>query len=253
MSSTIVMALAKRSIVSIGRMPAAFVPSVIMPIVFVIVFSGAFSAITNLPNFDTDNILNWYAPMTILQGSAFAGLGTAFGTARDLEDGFFDRLLLAPTSRLSIMGGALVASVLRSFLPFALVLIVSIIGGATVPGGVAGVLCLLVASSAIAFLAGAWGLGLVYRVKSMSAGPLIQVGIFLTLFLSTAQVPLDVMSGWLHAVARWNPMTPVLQLARAGFIGSVEWGEVWPGIIALVAGSAGLVWFAYRGMRRLTP
>ena len=151
------------------------------------------------------------------------------------------------------MGGALLASVLRSFLPFVLVLIVSLVGGATVPGGIAGVLCLLVASSAIAFLAGAWGLGLVYRVKSMSAGPLIQVGIFLTLFLSTAQVPLDVMSGWLHAVARWNPMTPVLQLARAGFIGSVEWGEVWPGIIALVAGGAGLVWFAYRGMRRLTP
>jgi ABC-2 type transport system permease protein len=247
------MALAKRSIVGIGRMPAAFVPSVIMPIVFVIVFSGAFSAITNLPGFDTDNILNWYAPMTILQGSAFAGLGTAFGTARDLEDGFFDRLLLAPTSRWSILVGSLVASVLRSLLPFCLVLIVAVVGGATVPGGVAGVLCLLVASSAIAFLAGAWGLGLVYRVKSMSAGPLIQVGIFLTLFLSTAQVPLDVMSGWLHAVARFNPMTPVLQLARAGFIGSVEWGEVWPGTIALVAGGAGLVWFAYRGMRRLTP
>ena len=98
MNGQIVLALAWRSIVNVGRMPSAFVPSVVMPIVFVVVFSGAFSAITNLPNFDTDNILNWYAPMTILQGSAFAGLGTAFGTARDLEDGFFDRLLLAPTS-----------------------------------------------------------------------------------------------------------------------------------------------------------
>jgi ABC-2 type transport system permease protein len=253
MNGQIVLALARRSIIGIGRMPAAFVPSVIMPIVFVIVFSGAFSAITNLPNFDTDNILNWYAPMTILQGSAFAGLGTAFGTARDLEDGFFDRLLLAPTSRFSIMGGALLASMLRSLLPFVLVLLVAVIGGASIPGGALGVLCLLLASTSIAFLAGAWGLGLVYRVKSMSAGPLIQVGIFLTLFLSTAQVPLDVMQGWLHAVARVNPMTPVLQLARAGFIGTVEWGEVWPGLIALAAAAAGLVWFAYRGMRRLTP
>ena len=253
MSVQIVGALAWRSIVSVGRMPSAFIPSVLMPIVFVIVFSGAFSAITNLPNFDTDNILNWYAPMTILQGSAFAGLGTAFGTARDLEDGFFDRLLLAPTSRWSIIGGALVASMLRSLLPFALVLLVAVIGGATVPGGVLGVACLLAASTLIAFLAGAWGLGLVYRIKSMSAGPLIQIGIFLTLFLSTAQVPLDVMGGWLHAVARFNPMTPVLQLARAGFIGTVEWGEVWPGVIALGAAAVGLVLFAYRGMRRLTP
>jgi ABC-2 type transport system permease protein len=253
MSAPIVWALARRSIIGIGRVPSAFIPSVIMPIAFVILFSGAFSAITQLPSFDTDNILSWYAPMTILQGSAFAGLGTAFSTARDLEEGFFDRLLLAPTSRLSVMGGALLASMLRSLLPFVLVLIVAFVGGAELPGGALGLLCLLFASTAIAFLAGAWGLGLVYRVKSMSAGPLIQVGIFMALFLSTAQVPLDVMQGWLHGVARVNPMTPVLQLARAGFIGTVAWGEVWPGVVALVAVGAGLVWFAYRGIVRLTP
>jgi ABC-2 type transport system permease protein len=242
-----------RSLLNIRRMPSAFIPSIVMPVFFVIAFSGAFSAITNIPGFATDNILNWYVPMAVLQGAAFAGLGTGFATARDLEGGFFDRLLLAPTPRATIMIGALAASVVRAFFVTVLVIMVGFAGGATVPGGPAAVVMLLLAASGVAFVAGAWGLGLVYRIKSQSAGPLIQVGIFITLFLSTAQVPLAVMQGWLHAVARVNPMTNILALARQGYLGDVSWGQTWPGLVALAAAGVVLIAFAVRGLKRLVP
>ena len=92
----VALALARRSLVTILRIPAAVVPLIVMPMFFVIAFSGSFSSLADLPSFPTDNVLNWFVPFAILQGAAFAGFGTGFSTVRDIETGFYDRLLLAP-------------------------------------------------------------------------------------------------------------------------------------------------------------
>ena len=68
-----------------------------------------------------------------------------------------------------------------------------------------------------------------------------------------AHVPLEVMEGWLHAVARLNPMTYVLELAREGFLGDVTWADTWPGALALAGFIFVLGAFAFRGLQRLTP
>jgi ABC-2 type transport system permease protein len=245
--------LAGRNLIGMRRLPATFVPALIMPVFFVVSFSGQYDGITRIPGFETDNILSWYTPMATLMGASFGGLGTAFSAARDLETGFFDRLLLSPAPRLALMAGSIVAGVFRAVLTFVIVFAVGMIGGADVPGGVPGVASLLVAVIGVSATATMWGLGLVYRIKSMNAGPLVQVGIFLVLFLSTAQAPLDVIVGWLHAVAAVNPTTHVLELARQGFLGEVAWSTTWPGLLAIAGFMAVTALFALRGMRRLTP
>lgn len=247
----VVGALVSRSMLSLRRMPVTFVPTIVMPVFFTIVFSGAFSAITRLPGFATDNILSWYMPMAVIQGAAFSGITTGFGVARDMETGFFDRLLLAPVPRLTLTVGALVAGLVRATITTTVVLIVGLVGGAAVPGGVTGLLMLYVAALGVSVVAGLWGLGLVYRAGSTTIGPVIQVGIFTSIFLSTAQVPLSAMEGtWLHPVARLNPMTQVLDLARSGFLGGVGAGEVWPGLAALAGAAVVLGVFATRGLAR---
>ncbi len=75
---------------------------------------GSFSRLSALPSFPTDNVLNWIVPFAILQGSAFAGFGTGFSTVRDIETGFYDRLLLAPGSRLGLLVGPVLASIVRA-------------------------------------------------------------------------------------------------------------------------------------------
>jgi hypothetical protein len=54
-------------------------------------------------------------------------------------------------------------------------------------------------------------------------------------------------------VARFNPMTNILALARQGFIGDVTWGQTWPGLIALAGSILVLTLFAVRGLRSITP
>jgi len=259
-ASSVMAQLVVRNLRGIMRMPSAFVPTLVMPIFFVITFAGAFGFAGRA--FGNGNALSWYAPMAIIQGAAFSGMTIGLSTARDFETGFFDRFLLAPISRLTLLGGALGAALLRSLVTTTVVLVVAAIGGVAVPGGLLGIAVLYLSALGIGVVGALWGLGLVYRAQSTSVAPVIQMGILMTIFLSTAQVPISAMSGWLPDVARINPMTNVLRMARSGFVPDqldppagfgVSWAEMWPGLLALGGGTLVLGLFALRGMRRLTP
>ena len=252
-SAAVTWGIAKRSLMLIPRMPSTFFPSLIMPLFLTISFAGAFSGIVDLPGFPADSALNWFIPMTTLQGSAFAGVTTGMGLARDLESGFYDRILASPASRVSLLGGPLLASTLRALFPLGLLLVVTLASGTDVPGGLVGIMTLMVAACAIGLGAGAWSVGVALRFKTMQAVPLIQSGMFLGFFLSTAQMPIELLTGWLHQVARFNPMTNVLALARQGYLGDVTWADSWPGLVSLASMITFLLIFAHRGMRRVIP
>ena len=79
------------------------------------------------------------------------------------------------------------------------------------------------------------------RFRSVQAGPLMQTPVFMALFLAPVYVPLDLLSGWIHAVARLNPLTFILEAGR-GFIQ----GE--PTQVALAFGLAAAL---LRRLRRL--
>lgn len=259
-TGAIIRQMVARNLRGIRRQPATFVPTLVMPIFFVITFAGAFGFAGRA--FGNGNALSWFAPMAIIQGASFAGMTMGLSTARDFETGFFDRFLLAPMGRVTLLASALAASFVRAMITTTAVLLAAVIGGVAIPGGSLGIAALYLSSIGVALAAALWALGLVYRVQSTNVGPVIQVGIFVTIFLSTAQVPISAMSGWLPAVARVNPMTNILRMARAGFVPDqlvppagfgVGWSEMWPGLLALSGMIALLGVFALRGMRRLTP
>ncbi len=183
----------------ISARPTLIMPVLLMPLIFVISFTGAFGSLTRVEGYGTDNVYNWMAVYAALQGAVFAGVGGAASTAEDIENGFFDRLLLTPGSRLPILVGTMGYSALRSMIP----------------------------------TTGLIGLAVVYRFRTMRSMLLIQVVGFSSMFLSTGQVPIHFMDGWLHAVARVNPITNVLRFARQGFLGDVAWSTTWPGLLAL--------------------
>jgi ABC-type multidrug transport system permease subunit len=224
-----------------------------MPVFFVVAFAGSFASLSDLPSFPTDNVLDWFVPFAILQGSAFAGFGTGFSTVRDIEDGFYDRLLLAPGSRLGILVGPILAGIVRCTITLTIVLAFGMALGARLTGGLLGLLALWVASVGVATVATGWALGLVYRVPDQRAGPILQIGIFFTMFLSTGNVPIADQIGWTKPIARINPLTPILELARSGFLGQVTWADAWPGLLAIVGSTIALWVFAATGVKRLIP
>ncbi len=239
--------IVKRSMIRVRRMPSAFIPSLVMPVFQLIAFSGAFGfAVTRL---GIRNALDWYVPLNAIQGASFGALGVSFALINDMQTGFFDRLRMAPTRRWVMVASPMAAAIVRSSIPVVIVILVGFLGGMNVPGGPMAIVCVIIASFAIGLSAAGFALGLTFRMRNMGAATLTQFAIFFTIFLSTSQVPLAAMAGWLRSVARINPMTNVLRFARQGFLGDVTWENSWGGLIAMAAMLVLAVMFATTGIR----
>ncbi len=229
--------LSHRALLRTVRLPQIIIPVLVMPVFFVIAFTGSFEGVTGVQGFPTDNFVNWIAAYAMVQGSAFAGVGAAGSMAQDLDSGFIDRLMSSPIRRLAILIGPLVHTALRALIPVSVVLAIATVNGLDYPGGVAGVAMAFVGGVGAAITIGCIGLGLVLRIGNIRAMAIVQIIAFAFLFPSIGQVPISLMSGWLQDVARVNPATNVLRMTRQGFIGDVTWADTWPGLLVIVAGT----------------
>ena len=245
-------ALMRRNIMALIRLPSALVPSLIFPIFGTIAFSSVYGAAIRqyFPHVPT---LNWYVPLNVLQGVAFGSVFVAFGSIRDFVSGVFDRLLLAPIARRALLFSSIATGVVRSLLPFVIVVIIGWLGGMSLPGGAMALVMLFVTTMCTALIGVCWGLGIAYRFKSFASGGIMQIGIFVLVFLSESQVPARGLSGWLRFAAKINPATRLLRMGRQGFLGPVTWGETWPGLLAFAGLFAVVFVFAARGLKKLVP
>jgi ABC-type multidrug transport system permease subunit len=188
--------------------------------------SGQFGRLTGLAGFPTGSYMSWIVPLSCLQGAGFAGAAAGANLARDIEQGWFDRLLVAPVARPLLVARPILGAVTRSMVPATVVLLVGLGLGAELTGGVAGLAALYVAATGFCAVAGLWGVFMALTFRTQQAGPLMQQGVFLAVFLSTAYTPQALLQGWLAGAARYNPVTYVLQLGRQATVSGIE--PSWP-------------------------
>ena len=74
-----------------------------------------------------------------------------------------------------------------------------------------------------------------------------------SMFPSIGQVPMGLLDGWMHAVARVNPVTNLLRMTRQGFLGDVTWEQTWPGLLVLVIGFTVFMGLASAELRKSVP
>lgn len=251
----VALVLWRRSLNEVLRVRGALLPATIAPVVFLLGMSGQFGRLSGLAGFPTDSYLSWIVPLSCLQGAGFAGAATGANLARDIEQGLFDRLLVAPVARPVLVAGPILGGVTRSLVPTTAVLVVGLALGAELPGGILGLVALYAAATGFCAVAGLWGVFMALSFRTQQAGPLMQQGVFLAVFLSTAYTPQALLRGWLSRVADLNPLTYVLELARQATVSGIgpSLGHTLPGLVALIAMAAlfgGLVMLGLRRMGR---
>jgi ABC-type multidrug transport system permease subunit len=253
MNAAIALTLWRRSLNEVLRVRGALLPATVAPVVFMLGLSGQFGRLTGLDGFPTDSYLSWIVPLSCLQGAGFAGAATGSNLARDIEQGWFDRLLVAPVPRPLLVIGPILGAVTRSLVPATVVLLVGLAIGAELTGGVVGVLLLYVAAASFCAIAALWGIFMAVMFRTQQAGPLMQQGVFLAVFLSTAYTPEVLLRGWLAAVAEYNPVTYVLEMARQATVVGIEpsLAHTLPGIAALMGLALFLGLLAVGGLRRM--
>ncbi len=218
MSRKIALAVAWRSIHNFFTNPAFFVPAIIFPLFFFTAFAGGLSAIAEVPGFDfPSGYTAFQFVFVLIQSAAFGGVFTGFGIARDFETGFARRYLLAATDRRAIVVGYMLAALVRALATWTILTVVALIAGMEVGGSGVDIFGLYALAVLVNLAATLWAAGVAMRVRSIQGGPLMQFPAFLILFLAPVYVPLELLSGWIHAVASVNPVTALLEAGR-GFI-----------------------------------
>jgi len=209
-------AVAGRQVYKYFTNPAFLAPA-FFPIFFFVAFAGGLTRVGDVPGFDyAAGYIAFQYVWALLQAVAMGGAFTGFSIAGDFENGFAKRLMLAASNRSGIIFGYTIASLVRVTTTGTLVTVIALIAGIPIQGrfDLFGLIGLAVLVNVAATL---FGSGVAMLMRTQQAGPVIRTPIFLVLFLAPVFVPLNLLQGWLEAIARLNPFTTILDASR-GFL-----------------------------------
>ena len=172
----------------------------------------------------------------MLQAIAGASGAAGFGTVTDIERGYFDKLLLTPTPRISLVLGRLAADGVRTMALTLLIVVVGLIFGSGMKSGPLGVVVLVAMGGAFGLSYSGIGMALALKTGSAQAAQLGFLVFFPLVFLSPAFAPKEVFAPWLQFLATINPVTYIVE----GMRDLVSSGWDLQSLAACIAAIAGL-------------
>ena len=244
---SVALAVAWRVLHNVFTTPSLLLPGLIFPLFFFTAFAGGLSRVDNIPGFDfPPGYTAFQFVFVLLQSAAFGGVFTGFGVARDFEYGFARRLLIAAPKRSGIIAGYAIAALVRWMVTAAILTVVALVAQMEVGGSGIDMVALYLLALVVSLVGTLWATGVAMRLRTIQAGPVMQLPVFLALFFAPVYVPLDLLSGWLEAVASVNPVTHLLEAGRSLIAGSPTDVALAFGIALVMA--ALLAWWAKRGL-----
>jgi ABC-type multidrug transport system permease subunit len=241
--------LAWRLLHSLVTNPLLFLPPLLMPIFFFTAFAGGLSAVSNVPGFDyPPGYTSFIFAFVLCQSAAFGGVFSGFSIAADFQFGFGRRLLLATPNRSALILGYGVVALIRTMITLTAVTLIGLAVGMNIDGGGLDVFGMYGLAAILNVTGLLFSAGVALRFRSLQATPLMQVPVFLFLFLAPVYVPRDLLGGWVHAVAPFNPATHLMETLRDLIAGTGSDYVATLGIIAALL--AATFAFAITGLRR---
>ena len=206
--------LMARALRESARQPGVEVQNLFIPIFFLFVTVGAIGEVS-ASAFGVDNYKGFQLPVAILQGAAgAAGMG-GFGMVMDIDRGYFDKLMLTPAPRLSLVFGRMAADGVRVTALSAVILVVGLIIGSGMESGPLGAVVFVLIAGLFGLAYSGIGMSIALRTGSVQAAQAGFLIFFPLLFLSPAFAPKEVFSGWLEVLATLNPVTYILEGLRS--------------------------------------
>ena len=214
---TEIVLLGRRAVREVARYPEATIPTLFIPLFFLAVNIGQVSK--TFPSSSTaflhgQNYAAFQLPVSLMFAVATATSGLALVTEIDL--GYFDKLLVAPIRRSSLIFGRLTADLVHhargreqrveaGFLGAVLVVLLSALFGVAYAG-----FAILVA----------------LRTRNVQATQSSFILFFPLLFLTPNFVPFDRLSGAMETLARINPVSYVIVGIRSLVIDGWDAGKI---------------------------
>jgi ABC-2 type transport system permease protein len=192
----------------------------VQPLLWLFVFGTAMSRLRSIPTPGGVDYRAYLTPGVMAQAAMFVAIFFGLAVIWERDVGQLQRLLATPLPRTALVLGKAAGAATRAVIQAILLLIVVAIAGIDLDWSVwripAALVLLAVGTGAFACLSMSIASMVKQRERFIGIGQLILMPLF---FASSALYPLSVMPGWLHVVARVNPLTYEVEGLRGLLLG----------------------------------
>jgi ABC-2 type transport system permease protein len=209
------MAVTRRNLIKIKRVPDLLVFSTLSPIMFVLLFAYVFGSAINVPGVSYREYL---MAGIFTQTALFGATITGSQLAEDLQKGIVDRFRSLPMARSAVLVGRTTSDLVNNVLVIVVMSITGLIVGWRIHSSpleaLAGFALLLLFAYAFSWAMAV--LGLLVRSPEVFNNASF-IAIFPLTFIANTFVSTDNLPGLLKVIAEWNPISAVTQAARELF------------------------------------
>jgi len=219
--------LARRAVIRTARQPANIVFPLIFPMLLFAVNSGGLRSETRLQGFPTNSFVAFAIAVPFIQGALLATVNANVEFARDIQTGFLNRLALTPVRGLVLLVGQLGGLLTIALVQAVFYLVVGYAFGVRLATGPAGWLMLLLLETVIALAFASFGTWAALRTGSTEAVQGLFPVFFVFLFLSSANIPRNLIeTDWFRWVATANPVSYLIEAVRSLAIYDWYWEPI---------------------------
>jgi ABC-2 type transport system permease protein len=211
-------AIANAEMHKLIRDPTELLSRAVQPVLWLAVFGQVFSRVRGIPTGEL-RYLDYMAPGVLAQSILFSAIfyGIAIIWERDL--GIVHKLLVTPAHRSALVLGKATAAGLRGLVQTVVVYLVAIALQVKIRWAPLPMLTVVAAAFVGSCIFSTFSLVIACIVKTrerfMGIGQVLTMPLF---FASNAIYPLDLMPGWLKAIAGLNPLTYLVDVLRGAMI-----------------------------------
>jgi ABC-2 type transport system permease protein len=243
--------LGQRALREAWRTPEALLPTLFIPLFFLVVNVGQAARI--FPAKSTSFLHGqgygaFQLPSSLLLAASFGS--AALFLVEEIEGGYFDKLRATPIPRAAIVLGRLIAELAKGVLIATLIVVLGLVFGISVASGVLGfvLLVLLTALWAVVFA----GFMQLIALKTRSAAATNSGGLdfFPLLFLTPNFVPRDMLTRPMEVAASFNPVTYVMEGMRSLILDDLDWSRIGPAFAVVAVLGALMLALNVRLIRR---
>lgn len=211
-------AVSRRHLLKITRVPESLFFALIQPVMFVLLFAFVFGGAIDVGPGGAQAYREYLIPGILAQTVMFAVAGITVGITEDASKGIMDRFRSLPMRPGAVLTGHTLASLLQNILVIMILSITGLAVGWRIHNGFsdAALAYFMFATFAYAITwVGAW-IGL-HMPNSEVAGTAGLAWIFPFTFASNIFTPVATMPGWLQPFVLWNPVSCLALAARQLF------------------------------------
>src|SRR6266404_4933556 len=242
--------LGQRALREAWRTPEALLPTLFIPLFFLVVNVGQAARI--FPSKSTAFLHGqgygaFQLPSSLLLAASFGS--AALFLVEDIEGGYFDKLRATPIPRTAIVLGRLISEAVKGvFIATALVLLGLVFGISVASGGLGFVLLVTLAALwAVVFS----GFMQTIALKTRSAAATNSAGLifFPLLFLTPNFVPRNLLTRPMEIAATFNPVTYVMEGMRSLILQHLHWETIGLGYLVVAVATAVMLALSVRVIR----